>query len=79
MQASKASDEGKFDSMTFASVLCTIGWGLAMHVIFLILNATATKVLGLELREKKAVIISASQKTLPIAITVLGFLPVGVS
>lgn len=47
-----------------------------MMAVFRIINyVVATYALQLELPERKAVVISASQKTLPIAITVLGFLP----
>lgn len=47
-----------------------------MQKVFRVLNyVVVTYVLQLALPERKAVVISASQKTLPIAITVLGFLP----
>ena len=75
-QASKASAEDKFNGMTFASFAATVGWALTMMAVFRIINyVVATYLLQLELPERKAVVISASQKTLPIAITVLGFLP----
>lgn len=62
--------------MTFASFAATVGWALTMMAVFRIINyVVATYALQLELPERKAVVISASQKTLPIAITVLGFLP----
>ena len=57
------------------SSLQVIGWALTVHIIFLTLNFTVTSLLKMPLPEKKAVVICASQKTLPIAITVLGFLP----
>ena len=47
-----------------------------MQKVFRVLNyVVVTYFLQLALPERKAVVISASQKTLPIAITVLGFLP----
>lgn len=48
--------------------------GVAMHLIYLAWNFIATKVLRLPSREKKAVLIMASQKTLPVSLSVIAYL-----
>ena len=58
----------------FLHILDLSGWNSS----FLAVNFTVTTLLRMPLAEKKAVVICASQKTLPIAITVLGFLPADV-
>jgi len=50
--------------------------GLAIHVLYLLLNTGAVKLLPIKWAEGKAVVLLASQKTLPVAMTVLAFLPV---
>jgi solute carrier family 10 (sodium/bile acid cotransporter), member 7 len=50
--------------------------GVLVHVVFLAVNTGAVRLLRLELPERKAVVLLASQKTLPVALTVLAFLPV---
>ncbi len=50
--------------------------GLAIHVLYLLLNLGAIKLLPVGWAEGKAVVLLASQKTLPVAVTVLAFLPV---
>ena len=49
--------------------------GLAIHVVFLLLNNGASRLLRLPLAARKAVVILASQKTLPVAMTVLAVIP----
>lgn len=51
-----------------------IASGIAVHVLYLTWNYFATMVLHLPPREKRAVLIMASQKTLPVAVTVISFL-----
>ncbi len=50
--------------------------GLAIHGLYLLLNMGAVRVLPVGWPEGKAVVLLASQKTLPVAMTVLAFLPV---
>jgi sodium/bile acid cotransporter 7 len=50
--------------------------GLAIHGLYLLLNMGAVRVLPVGRAEGKAVVLLASQKTLPVAMTVLAFLPV---
>jgi len=56
-------------------LLLVVG-GLAIHLLYLALNMSAIKLLPVGLAEGKAVVLLASQKTLPVAMTVLAFLPV---
>jgi hypothetical protein len=49
--------------------------GVAVHVIFLSLNLGATAALRLSIKDFKAVLIMASQKTLPISVAIIAFLP----
>ncbi len=49
--------------------------GLAIHILFLALNDGASRLFRLALPARKAVVILASQKTLPVAMTVLAVIP----
>jgi len=49
--------------------------GVVIHVLYLLLNNAAARLLGLTLAARKAVVIVASQKTLPVAMTVLAVIP----
>ena len=49
--------------------------GLVIHALFLAINAGVTRLLKLELAQRKAVVLMASQKTLPVALTVLALIP----
>lgn len=49
--------------------------GIMLHCVYLALNGAATQVLRLPWNERKAVWLLTSQKTLPVAITVLSYLP----
>ena len=75
MLVSKEKDKGGFDAVTFVSVIALIGWALTMHIVFIIINSTMVWLLRMNLPEQKAVVIAASQKTLPFSVTVIGFLP----
>ncbi len=59
-----------------AELLLLVGAGLAIHVLYLLINTGAVKLLPIDWAEGKAVVLLASQKTLPVAMTVLAFLPV---
>lgn len=76
---SRARDDGKFDDVTAASVFALMGWALTMHIIFLVMNYSSTFVMFradlLGWPELKAVVILASQKTLPVSIAVISALP----
>ena len=49
--------------------------GVGIHVLYLLLNDGACRLLRLAGGARKAVVLLASQKTLPVAMTVLAFLP----
>jgi predicted Na+-dependent transporter len=76
---SRAMDDGKFDDVTTASIFALIGWALTMHIIFLVMNFSTAYAMSrgglLGLPELKAVVILASQKTLPVSIAVISALP----
>ena len=59
-----------------AELLLLVVAGLAIHALYLLINITAVKLLPIGWPEGKAVALLASQKTLPVAMTVLAFLPV---
>lgn len=63
-------------SLSWEAVLGLIACGLVIHTIYLIFNySVAHCILGTELSLKKAVVVMCSQKTLPMAMTVLAFFP----
>ena len=49
---------------------------MCLHIIYLILNTGAVKLLSIDWNEGKAVILLSSQKTIPVAMAVLAFIPV---
>lgn len=59
-----------------SELLLLVTAGLAIHILYLLLNMGAVKLLPIGVAEGKAVVLLASQKTLPVAVTVLAFLPV---
>lgn len=62
--------------LSWQNVLGLLGCGLLIHAIYLVFNYfVAHCVLGTELSSKKALVIMGSQKTLPMAMTVLAFFP----
>jgi hypothetical protein len=72
MQLSKASDQIKSTpAAVLSSVLLT---SVMIHGAYLLINWCAACVLRLPKRDAKAVIILSSQKTFPVAITVITFL-----
>ena len=58
-----------------ASLAILVVSGLAIHSLYLLLNYGATKSRRLAAPERKAVVLLASQKTLPVAMTVLALIP----
>ena len=58
------------------SLLVLMGAGLLVHFLYLLLNGGMSRLLRFEVEARKAVVLLASQKTLPVALTVLAFLPV---
>jgi len=63
-------------ALSAAEIAALIGCGLTIHAIYLAFNfAFATYVLRCPLDIKKSIVIMGSQKTLPMAMTVLSFFP----
>ena len=58
-----------------SSLLVLVLSGLAIHALYLVFNGGVCALLRLELAARKAVVLMTSQKTLPVAMTVLAFLP----
>jgi len=56
-------------------LLKLVVYGLLIHLLYLLLNDAACRLLRLDLAERKATVLLSSQKTLPVAMTVLAFLP----
>lgn len=56
------------------SILEVIGAGVGLHLVYLLWNYGAIKVLRLKRKEQIAVLILASQKTLPVSVTVISLL-----
>lgn len=73
MKFSQSSD--RLAQIDVGSLLILVGAGIGVHLVFLVLNDGAARLLRLGLPERKAVVLLASQKTLPVALTVLAFLP----
>ncbi|MBT6146032.1 MAG: hypothetical protein HOH74_11415, partial [Gemmatimonadetes bacterium] len=73
MKFSESSD--RLAAVAATSLLVLVAAGLVVHVVFLALNALASQALGLESAQRKAVVLMASQKTLPVALTVLALIP----
>lgn len=57
------------------SLLVLLAAGLAIHGLYLALNDGVSRLLRLSLTVRKAVVLMASQKTLPVALTVLALIP----
>ena len=57
------------------ALLLVVAVGITLHVVFLAFNGAMVWVLALPNMERKSVHLLTSQKTLPVAITVLSFLP----
>jgi len=62
--------------IALASLLVLTVSGLLIHIIYLLLNDGVCRVLRFAAPVRKAVVLMASQKSLPVAMTVLAFLPV---
>ena len=72
MSVSKEAD--KFNTMSGAEVVAVFGIGIVLHFSFLCMTYFPARRL-FPLAERKAVVILGSQKTLPVALSVISFLP----
>lgn len=57
------------------SFLIVLVWAVLLHVSYLVVNGLASTLLGLQSPEWIAVVLLASQKTLPVTVSILSFLP----
>jgi solute carrier family 10 (sodium/bile acid cotransporter), member 7 len=65
-------------STPFTDLLAILGGAIMVHVVFLIINTIVVRIFmrrWIPIREGVAVIIMSSQRTLPMAVTVISFLP----
>jgi sodium/bile acid cotransporter 7 len=73
MKFSESSE--RLAQIALNSLVLVVVSGLLIHVLYLILNDGVCRLLRLTLEVRKAVVLLSSQKTLPVAMTVLTFLP----
>jgi solute carrier family 10 (sodium/bile acid cotransporter), member 7 len=73
MKFSQSSD--RLAAVAPDQLLMLVGAGLVIHVLYLALNGGATRLFGFSVPVRKAVVMMASQKTLPVALTVLALIP----
>ena len=73
MKFSESSE--RMTQIAIVSLLILFVAGLAIHVVYLLINAAASRLLCLAPAARKAVVLMASQKTLPVAMTVLALVP----
>lgn len=58
MEVSKAKINGSFDDITFRGVAAVLGWSAVVHIIFLIVNTIASKLLRFNVATTKAIVIT---------------------
>ncbi len=73
MKVSSASDD--MSEIDTGGIFEILGLGIALHLVYLVVNYTFATLLQFELDAKKSVVIMASQKTLPVAVAIIDFLP----
>ena len=74
---SVSNSADKFETLSGLEILAVFGIGIFLHFVFLISTYTTTssKCFNFSLANRKAVVILGSQKTLPVALSVISFLP----
>ena len=70
-----SESSGQLAAVEPVSLLILVVSGLAIHALYLLLNGGICVLLQLEAAARRAVVLMTSQKTLPVAMTVLAFLP----
>ena len=74
MKVSSASDD--MSEIDPAGIFEILGLGIALHLVYLAVNFTFATALKFDLDAKKSiVVIMCSQKTLPVAVAIIDFLP----
>ena len=75
LKVSQASAQNAFSAISVGSIFAILGWGLAIHVLYIIVIFLSCLVLKLEKPALKSVVIMGSQKSLVVAVTIAGYLP----
>ena len=70
-----SASQSALAGLSAPEVIGLLGCGLVIHAVYLGFNFGMATLLRLPLPEKKSVVVMGSQKTLPMAMTVLTFLP----
>ena len=75
MKISQAKLSGSFKTVTFLNLFIVVLWGLALHVLILVINYLGARLIQVSVPVRKAIVILASTKTLAITLSVITFLP----
>eukprot|EP00037_Helgoeca_nana_P034488 m.421802 g.421802 ORF g.421802 m.421802 type:complete len:452 (-) comp34967_c0_seq1:171-1526(-) len=75
MSISRANEEGKLRQLTAASVFAVVGYFLLIHALLVGGNMLCSRLLRLSPPCTRSVVIMASQKSFPVAATIISFLP----
>jgi len=71
---SMSNSASKLLKQPFERIVFVLLAGILLHVLFLLVNTTITHPLRIPWKERKAVILLTSQKTLPVSVTIISFL-----
>ena len=77
MKISQSSADGRFQDVFIGSLFAFLGWGLALHFLFVIIIFPLCLILKLDKAALKALVIMASQKSLAVSLSVIAFMPFG--
>ena len=75
MKISKAKLSGSFAVVSVLNLFIAFIWGLALHLLMLIVNYIGAWLIRVNLAVRKTLVILASTKTLAITLSVISFLP----
>lgn len=75
MKVSQASNKSAFSGVSAGSIFAVLAWGLTMHLLFIVIILLPSLILKLQKPALKSVVIMASQKSMAVAVTVVGYLP----
>lgn len=75
MKISEAKLKGSFNNISTISLVIMFAWGLAMHLLFLVMNYVSAWILRFQLQVIKTLVIMASMKTLAVTLSIISFLP----
>mmetsp|Transcript_2864 Transcript_2864/g.7847 ORF Transcript_2864/g.7847 Transcript_2864/m.7847 type:complete len:365 (-) Transcript_2864:321-1415(-) len=77
MKISAAASRGDLARVSLGDVGAASVWFCVVHAAFLAFNLLACNLIGMDDMAKRTVVMTASTKTLPLSLTVLGLLPPG--